>query len=209
MSQKLEGELVEWDDARGFGFIRPDGERDWVFIHIKSIKRIVNRPRPGDRLRFNVGVGRDGRSSAVNAEIIGANPVDPRAAQRGRVAPAPASLSSVRPALTLAITALVAAVLVVAPASSWLALLYLGAGVISIAAYWIDKRAAESSSWRIPEKTLHLIDIGFGIAGGLIAQHLLRHKTSKASFATVTYGIAALHLVGLVALAAGLATGSI
>lgn len=39
----LSGELVQWNDERGFGFIAGgDGKR--YFVHISSIDRIANRP---------------------------------------------------------------------------------------------------------------------------------------------------------------------
>jgi uncharacterized membrane protein YsdA (DUF1294 family) len=57
--------------------------------------------------------------------------------------------------------------------------------------------------WRTPERTLHAIDLAGGIAGGLVAQALLIHKTSKAGFALVTFGIALIHAVALTALLAG------
>lgn len=52
-------------------------------------------------------------------------------------------------------------------------------------------------------RTLHAIDLAGGIAGGLVAQALLIHKTSKAGFALVTFGIALIHAVALTALLAG------
>jgi len=52
-------------------------------------------------------------------------------------------------------------------------------------AYYLDKEAARSAAWRIPEKTLHLLALAGGWPGALIAQQLLRHKTRKLSFQLV------------------------
>jgi uncharacterized membrane protein YsdA (DUF1294 family)/cold shock CspA family protein len=203
-----EGELVEWDDDRGFGFIRPDGGGERLFVHIKSIRRMVNRPRIGDRVSYNVGTDRDGRAAAVGAEITGANPLNRDASSRG-ASPQPRSElpsgATLRLGAAGAVVALVVLdALLLAATLRALPLVYLGAGVVSIAAYWLDKNAAGANRWRIPEQTLHLIDLCFGICGGLVAQALLRHKTSKPQFATVSFAIAAIHFCGLAALAAGL-----
>jgi len=84
-----------------------------------------------------------------------------------------------------------------------LLLIYLIIGAISFFNYWRDKRAAEAGTQRVREASLHLGDLVFGIAGGLLAQALLRHKTSKSEFGTVSGAIAALHIVGLTLLILG------
>lgn len=201
----IKGELVEWNDDRGFGFIRVDGSGDRVFLHIRSITRIANRPRIGDRLTFRLGKGRDGRPAAVGAAIVGANPVDGRAAKRG-LPPSPAQPLPDRVSLRLGVASLLAllacAAVWLGGTTSWLLVLYLGVGVVSIATYWVDKNAAESGRWRTPEKSLHAIDLAGGIIGGLVAQALLRHKTSKPDYALITFGIALLHAFALCALLA-------
>ena len=78
-------------------------------------------------------------------------------------------------------------------------LFYLGMGLVSMVAYWRDKRAAEKDAWRTPEATLHGIDLVGGVVGGLLAQQLLRHKTRKQAFVVVTAGIATLHALALMA----------
>ncbi len=80
----------------------------------------------------------------------------------------------------------------------WLAGIYLGLGVLSGLTYLGDKRAAEAGRWRVSELRLHVTDLLGGIAGGLVAQQMLRHKTAKAGFATITGAIWLLH-AGLLA----------
>ena len=46
----------------------------------------------------------------------------------------------------------------------------------------MDKSASKSGRWRTPEKMLHLFSLAGGWSGALLAQQLLRHKTSKQSF---------------------------
>src|SRR3546814_10961061 len=48
--------------------------------------------------------------------------------------------------------------------------------------YWLDKEAAQGGAQRIPESTLHLVDLLGGWHGALIAQQQFRHKTVKRSF---------------------------
>lgn len=87
-----------------------------------------------------------------------------------------------------------------------LAALYLVMGTISLLVYRHDKQAARDGAWRVPETTLQGIDLAGGIVGGLLAQEVLRHKTRKQPFRTVSLSIAGLHLVVLGILAVGVPT---
>jgi uncharacterized membrane protein YsdA (DUF1294 family) len=79
----------------------------------------------------------------------------------------------------------------------WVGLLYIIGGIATFLFYQADKRAAEKREWRAPERRLHLADLTFGIVGGLLAQHVLRHKTYKPGFVTITALITALHVLTL------------
>src|SRR4051812_26653388 len=48
--------------------------------------------------------------------------------------------------------------------------------------YRSDKRSAEAGEWRVPEATLHFLELIGGWPGAFLAQRVFRHKTSKASF---------------------------
>ncbi len=98
--------------------------------------------------------------------------------------------------------ALTATQLRLAPA--WLLAAYLMLGVVSFGVYGFDKRAARRGDWRVPEATLHGIDLIGGIAGGLLAQVLFRHKTRKEGFVIATALIATGHVVVLALLTLGL-----
>ena len=81
--------------------------------------------------------------------------------------------------------------------------IYLVLGAFSILNYWRDKRAAQRDERRVPERSLLLLDLMFGIIGGLLAQALFRHKTSKPEYGAATGLITALHLVMLALLILG------
>lgn len=186
------GQLAAWNDERGFGFVEEDdGGR--LFLHVSSIRRIATRPRIGDRVSFVTGTGRDGRPAAMDVMIAGANPVDPRSRQRG-VAAHSEPRDWARIAASMLIAVLVMSGVVVDRLPLWVAGVYLGMGLLSATAYRGDKRAAESGGWRTSERTLLGLDLAGGIAGGLLAQQMLRHKTAKPGFVVATVLVAGLHL---------------
>jgi uncharacterized membrane protein YsdA (DUF1294 family) len=59
---------------------------------------------------------------------------------------------------------------------------YVIASVGTYLLYAHDKAAARADRWRTAESTLHLLSVVGGWPGALVAQTLLRHKTSKPSF---------------------------
>jgi uncharacterized membrane protein YsdA (DUF1294 family)/cold shock CspA family protein len=207
------GILEDWHDARGFGFIRrPDGSK--LYIHMKSIGKSIDRPKPGDALTYEIGEGAGGRPAAVKARIIekpapaAPAPATPSiAATETRPAPAAPSAPrepqrgfrqiSVRTAAAATLIVLLGNDIMLERFPAWVGLLYIISGIASWLFYQADKRAAEKREWRAPERKLHLADLAFGIIGGLLAQHVLRHKTYKPGFVMVTALITALHVLTL------------
>ena len=62
---------VKWFNSdKGYGFIAPqDGGKD-VFVHISAVERAGLRTlNDGQRVDYDVGVGRNGKSSAENLRI--------------------------------------------------------------------------------------------------------------------------------------------
>lgn len=70
---------------------------------------------------------------------------------------------------------------------------YGGVSLVSLFLYWSDKRAAEQSRQRTPEKLLHLSELLGGWPGALLAQQLLRHKTRKAAYQQICWLIILAH----------------
>ena len=69
-------------------------------------------------------------------------------------------------------------------------------GVISgltLIFYWSDKRKAQHEQWRIPEGTLHLLELLGGWPAALLGQRFLRHKTKKRGYQVLFWLIVAIH----------------
>lgn len=198
------GELIEWNDERGFGFIRPDDAGEPIFVHISKIARIATRPRLGDRVSFTSGIGRQGKPAAANVRIAGANPLDTKASMRG-VTTHPTRHGWSRPRFYLSglLLFLLLAGLVTGAVPYQLVAIYAVMSVISAALYFDDKRLAKTGGWRTSEVRLHAIDLACGIIGGLLAQEIFRHKTAKQPFVALTWLIAAVHGLWLVGLVSG------
>jgi uncharacterized membrane protein YsdA (DUF1294 family)/cold shock CspA family protein len=207
------GELIDWNNERGFGFIKRPGALGTIYVHIKAIGRSMDRPKVGDQLSYGIVPGKDGRPSAANVDIVGTPPKPKAGAARpGRSWRRNTALRiSARISAAAIILGLLATNLILQRLPAWFGLLYLIAGVGSFYFYRLDKKAAgKKRASRTPERKLHLVDITFGIVGGLLAQHVLRHKTYKPGFVTTTALITALHVLtlGLILLGA-YAPGSI
>jgi uncharacterized membrane protein YsdA (DUF1294 family) len=73
----------------------------------------------------------------------------------------------------------------------------LGLWLIICVATWVlylrDKRKAEAGEWRIPEATLHLLELAGGWPAAFLAQRKLRHKISKTTYQAAFFTIVALH----------------
>jgi uncharacterized membrane protein YsdA (DUF1294 family) len=84
-----------------------------------------------------------------------------------------------------------------------LAALYAVTSVACFIAYALDKSAARQGRRRTPERTLLLLGLACGWPGGLAAQRMLRHKSSKTSFLIKFWLTVFLNLALLIALQAG------
>jgi len=222
------GILEDWHDARGFGFIRRPAGDGKLYVHMTSIGKSNERPKPGDVLTYEVGAGANARPAALKVRIV-----EPPAAvipntaeslqaasQRTKSAPLSGQHPSVttssartaesrreprpgmrhismRTAAAATIIVLLGNNVMLAQIPVWVGLLYIIGSAATFMFYLADKRAAEKRAWREPERRLHLADLTFGIIGGLLAQHVLRHKTYKPGFATITALITALHVLTL------------
>lgn len=169
MNQK--GVLTTWNDAKGFGFITPEGGGERVFAHIRSF---AGRGRPVSNRKVVYRVVRDdqGRPRAGGFQYAGAARIGANVAPGVWVAGT----------FVLGFFAILAGLLYL----HYLPVSILAAyGVVSLllfVMYWIDKRAAQRGAQRTAEKTLHIFELCCGWPGALLAQQIFRHKTRKGSY---------------------------
>ena len=64
---------------------------------------------------------------------------------------------------------------------------------VMIYAYWSDKKKAEKKIWRIPESTLHLLELAGGWFAAFFSQRIFRHKISKKKYQVGFWMIAVIH----------------
>ncbi|MBE0486063.1 cold shock and DUF1294 domain-containing protein [Marinobacter sp.] len=169
MNQK--GMLTAWNDAKGFGFISPEGGGERVFAHISSYagrgRPVANRKVTFSTTKDDQGRLRAGRFQYVGAAKVGAN---------------------IAPGVWMAATVVLVFFSVLAglfyhgylPISIPAA--YGGVSLVLFVMYWIDKKAAQRGAQRTAEKTLHFFELCCGWPGALMAQQVFRHKTRKGSY---------------------------
>jgi uncharacterized membrane protein YsdA (DUF1294 family)/cold shock CspA family protein len=196
------GELVQWNNKSGYGFARDAEGRDY-YVHISKVSGAL-RPSLGDRISFDTATGRKGRPAAIDVTVtqpVAAPPSLREARQSG------GNVSRYRLGLRTAAATLMTLLILMAigndSQAAWLGLLYAAMGAGSALLYRFDKLYAVTDRYRVSETNLHLVDLCFGIIGGLAAQEVYRHKTVKPRFVATTWAITLLHVLGLAALAFG------
>lgn len=199
---RFDGVVKSWQDERGFGFIEPAKGGQELFVHIKAFPFAFGRPTVGTKVTFEVEPGTDGKKRAVKIQpFTTQKPVGISASSSGvRRATTSKSwdTSSVVALGIFALAYLVSTLVWKLPLLVGAA--YLGMSVICAAFYWHDKSAARSGEWRTSEGTLILLGILCGWPGAIVAQQLLRHKTTKQSFRVMHWFSVVLNL-GLLLLA--------
>jgi uncharacterized membrane protein YsdA (DUF1294 family) len=70
---------------------------------------------------------------------------------------------------------------------------YLLLSLITFTVYGIDKRRAVRGTWRVGERTLHLLELLGGWPGAFAAQRVFHHKSRKTPFLVIFWAIVALH----------------
>ena len=84
-------------------------------------------------------------------------------------------------------------------AATYVTLGYAPASIVTLALFGYDKLAARRGRRRIPEATLHLLELLGGWPGALIGQALFRHKSRKTRYRLVLGAIVMLHLTAWLA----------
>ena len=76
------------------------------------------------------------------------------------------------------------------------AAVYAGMSCVAFLAFAWDKSRAKRAQRRVPERTLHLLELLGGWPGALAGQRWLRHKSEKLSYRIVLWWIVVLHVAG-------------
>ncbi len=192
------GKVVEWNDARGFGFLQPQPGGPRLFFHIRDYQQRGRRPEVGEWVRYADGTGRDGKPVATRVRRLVPPSASAQAAGKTRHTTPPA-WNGGWPGWAMLLAYAIAMVQAVQSGrlQDWVALGVLAMSGVTWVAYVLDKRAARREAQRTPEATLHLMELLGGWPGALIAQRSLRHKNRKRSYQIAFWWIVALHCVAL------------
>lgn len=199
---RFDGTLKSWNDERGFGFIEPRQGGQDLFVHVKAFPAGTGRPVAGLPLSFEVEIGPNGKKRAKAVQFARQAR---KLSQRHVESPAPWTVA--RMLVLPAFGALYWYVLNHFSFKPGLALAYLVMSIIAFLAYALDKSAAIHNRWRTPESTLHLLGLACGWPGALLAQQLLRHKSSKPSFVSAFWMTVLLNAAGFYLVHTPLAAG--
>jgi uncharacterized membrane protein YsdA (DUF1294 family)/cold shock CspA family protein len=192
---RFQGTLCNWNDERGFGFIKPDGGGQDIFVNVKAFPRGQSRPSDGARLSFQLETGPEGKKRATAVTYVGSKASAPRAVERNSP---PWPVLSV---ITLAGFPFLYLWGWLAWGVSWYVLLtYLLLSAVTYFTYMVDKDAAEQKTWRVSEANLHLLALAGGWPGANLAQQFLRHKSKKMEFRFLHWLVTSINIAGFVAL---------
>jgi len=186
----MQGEIIRFDPAKGFGFIKVAGQEKDIFIHQSEVN-------DGIRLRDGMRVEFETQSTAK-----GLRAVKVRALSAG-TARASVQRSDANPYTLFSIVALVIAVAVGAFLYFlfdwfWLLDYLIGINLAAFALYGYDKNAAQAGRLRVPERVLHGVELFGGTPGAFIAQRVFHHKTRKFSYRVVFWLIFAVQAAVIV-----------
>jgi len=194
---RTKGRLNTWSDARGFGFLAPEGGGPDVFVHANAFAKEGRHIEIGHAYEFTVEYGKDGKPKAKNVSALQA----PAGIAPPKASPSLRSQIVQRGPRLLVIPAFLFIAAAIASVQSistnWL-VIYGVASVACFAGYGLDKRAANQKQWRVSETVLLLIGLVGGWPGGIIGQEVFRHKTQKKAFRTLFWMSVAINMAAFV-----------
>ncbi|KHT58700.1 DNA-binding protein [Alteromonas macleodii] len=192
---KYQGRILQWDDAKGYGFVEPNGGGTRAFTHIKAFKQRSRRPVNGDIIVYEVEQDRNGNHRACNISLL-----KDHKAKRLR-ANKPTSQRK-RNVIVLSIFSGALALLTLSGRLPFIIPIVYGAvSLLTMLLYGIDKSTAKKEKRRVSEAKLHILSLLGGWPGALLAQQIFKHKRSKSSFMRVYWVTVLVNLIllGLIA----------
>lgn len=204
MALELSGSIKQWNDEKGFGFIKSDNTVD-VFFHISALRGDC-RPKVGDNVFYLQKKDAQGRLVAEHVRHSELTVDDPNIRERSSVNHSNNTNRAGSQIQNLWVKLVFFCALLILPTlgvtdlfvkqnQPWILGLYVIASIITFVLYWIDKKKAGNNSRRIPEARLHFFESLGGWLGALPAQQIFRHKTSKMSYRVVFWLIVAAHQI--------------
>lgn len=173
------GKITNWNDERGYGFVEPDDGGVRAFVHVRAFLDASRRPVEHDAISYQLSEDNHGRPLAEHIEFLSTAQM----ASRTNSPHPPFYLNWLTPlALLISLPLLAIWIRQSGQSMIWPGLLYLMMSLLTVALYWLDKRAAKRRNWRIPERTLNLYALCGGWPGALLAQWQFAHKRSKETF---------------------------
>lgn len=197
---KFQGTLCNWNDERGFGFIKPDGGGQDIFVNVKAFPRGQGRPADGARLSFQIETGAEGKKRAAAVAYLAAKGAMVSSGTRSveRAGPPWPVLSAV----TLMGFPLLYLWGWLAWGVSWYVLLaYTLLSLVTYFTYMMDKDAAAQKAWRVSEANLHMLALAGGWPGATLAQQFLRHKSKKMEFRFLHWLVTSINIAAFAYLA--------
>ena len=192
---RQEGHLSGWNEARGFGFLRPVSGGTDAFAHIRAFAKDDRHIEEGHLYSYIAETDKAGRLRATDIR-----PVRPALKQ-----PSLVSKLLTRSPRLLVIPAFLFIAFAVSMSTDVSPLWFLVYGIASVACfigYALDKRAAEKNQWRVSETILLMIGLAGGWPGAILAQEIFRHKTKKITFRTLFWMSVAINMAAFVQIAA-------
>lgn len=172
---RAKGKIVSWNDERGFGFIHPNNSDKQIFVHIKAFSS-RKTPLINQIVTYNLSTDNSGRPCAVKVLRVG----EALHKDKGKEDKSAFYISA---SFIVIVSISVLTNELPFPVLPY----YLVLSALTFLWYWKDKVSAKNGNWRTPENTLHLLSLIGGWPGGIIAQHVLRHKSRKQPFRAVFF----------------------
>lgn len=70
-NMRIHGNIIRWNDERGFGFIALPQSDDEIFFHISAFPKHGGRPKIGELISFKIQIENNGKKQAVRIERPG------------------------------------------------------------------------------------------------------------------------------------------
>ena len=186
-----QGKITDWNDLRGFGFVKPLERGERVFVHVSAFPSGSRRPTDGEFVSYTLGTDERGRRCATLVTYVVGRPKRPGVQTRSR--------NAARIAGWVAATFLGVVALLTMTGRLWwpAACVYFVTSIATFFAYKHDKEAARVGARRTNEWALITLGLIGGWPGALVARHQFRHKTRKVVFRVGYWFSVGLNVAGL------------